>query len=554
TSTGFSFDISIPTVEAVDSSMDEAALRDVLSGGFMKHVAEVAALDATRITIPEVTVTSTSTTYGVTQTTKSVLRNIVLDNVTDGIATRVSVDGLDVTATDGRVTLGSFSANAVDFNSILGMYGLTAGGDAGAPLKTYYKDVQIEGGSFSGNGVTCSIGSMSTGELKGRAIAVAYKDYMEAAVKLGESTGGEPPAEAIRTVVAYLMDLFEAFEGSPFAINGFDCSGKDPAGSAFAFGIGKFSFEGYTPGFYPAMRLEDLNIAADDGQVSVGAIDWKVTDLHKPFAVLKANMDKLDSQWFENNWRLVVPDWQGLAITDVNVDVPSTDVPGGRVKGSLASFDLTLGDYVNGIPSTISSSAKNLVVPFPENSTDPQVVMLLSLGIKQLDLGYDIAAKWDAQAKTIRIDKIGIEGSELGSLAVAATIGNAAEQIFALNTETMMAALMGVTVKDLKIDVADSGLGNIGWPILAGQEGVDPTTFRDKMAATAEGFSIALLGSTDTARQLGQSIGNFIKGTAGSVSISIVAKDPNGLAIPLLMQASQDPSILGSQVTVTGGQ
>src|SRR5262249_20750437 len=52
---GFTSNLSIPTITLVDSSMDEAALRDALSGGFSKHVQEIANLNATSITIPEVT-------------------------------------------------------------------------------------------------------------------------------------------------------------------------------------------------------------------------------------------------------------------------------------------------------------------------------------------------------------------------------------------------------------------------------------------------------------------------------------------------------------------
>ncbi len=49
--------VTIPSVEAVQSSMDEATITDILSGNLAGNAAALAELDATSITIPEITVT-----------------------------------------------------------------------------------------------------------------------------------------------------------------------------------------------------------------------------------------------------------------------------------------------------------------------------------------------------------------------------------------------------------------------------------------------------------------------------------------------------------------
>jgi hypothetical protein len=61
-----------------------------------------------------------------------------------------------------------------------------------------------------------------------------------------------------------------------------------------------------------------------------------------------------------------------------------------------------------------------------------------------------------------------------------------------------------------------------------------------------------LLGSTDSARQLGVAIGDFVTGKASALTINIASKDPNGVAFPLLMAATEDPTVLAGQVDVTG--
>ena len=37
-----------------------------------------------------------------------------------------------------------------------------------------------------------------------------------------------------------------------------------------------------------------------------------------------------------------------------------------------------------------------------------------------------------------------------------------------------------------------------------------------------------------------------------SKDINVAAKDPNGISVPLLMQASNDPTVLASAVDITG--
>ena len=73
-----------------------------------------------------------------------------------------------------------------------------------------------------------------------------------------------------------------------------------------------------------------------------------------------------------------------------------------------------------------------------------------------------------------------------------------------------------------------------------------------QMAGVAEGAALQMLGSTDQARALGAAVGDFMSGKTKSVRIDITAKDPNGISVPQLMQASDDPTVLASAVDITG--
>jgi hypothetical protein len=113
-----------------------------------------------------------------------------------------------------------------------------------------------------------------------------------------------------------------------------------------------------------------------------------------------------------------------------------------------------------------------------------------------------------------------------------------------------MAASMEVTLKNVKLDVADAGLGDKLVPLMA--QGADPATFRAQLAGQAEGLAIAMLGSTDQARALGTALSDFVKGDKKALTVNVASKDPAGLPVPVLMQASDDPTILAPRLDITG--
>ena len=128
--------------------------------------------------------------------------------------------------------------------------------------------------------------------------------------------------------------------------------------------------------------------------------------------------------------------------------------------------------------------------------------MLLALGIDRVNLGFDLSAAWDKATQTVNVDKVAINGKDLGSVAVAAVIGNAAEQLFDANPDVMQAASLGVTLKSLKLDLSDAGLGDKIVPMFAGEQNMDAATFRSQIAGIAAGTALQLVGATDAGKAL----------------------------------------------------
>jgi hypothetical protein len=98
----FAFELKIPSVVAVDSSMSEDQIKDVFTSNFLTHADQLASLNATSITIPELTAVFTvEGTGGGTSTVT--YRDIVLTNVKDGRADKVSV-GSGESVSQGETT------------------------------------------------------------------------------------------------------------------------------------------------------------------------------------------------------------------------------------------------------------------------------------------------------------------------------------------------------------------------------------------------------------------------------------------------------------------
>lgn len=555
TDSQFSIDshVSIPTVTAVDSTMDEIALRDALTGGFSKHVDELAKLSAASITIPEITLTMSSKA-GSTATNSTVsYKDLVLTNVKNGVAESASVGSATSQTSEGTFTFGKMSTGLLDIGGILALYQMVPNGGADSPMKPIYKDFTWDGAKFETPEVSCDIGKIHTDEFDARPLKVSFGELMDASKQMEQvQTGATPPPEAMGKVITFLTDVFQAFKSTPTSIGAVNCTGKNNDGKNFTLGLGGVQMDGFSPGSYPSISFNDLKIAADDGHVSLKSATFKSIDFSQPIAVLEDQGTNMAPAWFETNWRKIIPAWAGMSLAGLSVDVPDEKNPGDRVQVELADFDLTLSDYLNGIPTRITSSAHGVSVPLPPDSEDETAQMLKAIGITKINANYELSASWDKASQSVKVDKVSVSGNDLGSMVLTALIGNATEQLFDTDPKVEQVAGLGVTVKNLNLTVTDAGLGDKLVPLLAEQQHADPATYRTQMAGVAEGAALQMLGSTDAARALGVAVGDFLSGKSKSVSINVAAKDPNGITVPVLMQASNDPTVLANAVDITG--
>ena len=220
------------------------------------------------------------------------------------------------------------------------------------------------------------------------------------------------------------------------------------------------------------------------------------------------------------------------------------------MKASLASFDLTLGQYVNAIPTRISSSARHFVFDVPDRPGDAQLAMLHALGLTTLDLGYDLKLHWDEASQTLALDKAAVEGKDLGSVSVAMLLGNAVRDLFGNDMTAAAAAGQAMTIKSLNLDLVNDGFLKLIYAATAKEQNATPEAVQAMLGGTGKGMVLALFGANPQSEDLATAVESFLEGAAKALSAEFTAKAPEGIPLSTLESAQDDPSAIANAIDI----
>ncbi|WP_127752826.1 hypothetical protein [Devosia sp. 1566] len=546
--------VEIDTIEAVDSNLDEATLREIFSGNIADNAEALASLSATSITIPAINV-RIETTSGDNDATQStvVFNDLVLTDVVNGVAATVSLGGTTVESEDeGSAQMGAMTAATLDIGAVLGLYGLVQTNPSNE-LTPLYTNFNFEGGSFKAPEVSCTMGPITMAEVKGRPLRHSMAEFMALSSALDDEDEDDetPSPELMGAALRMYADIFTAFETSPAQFGGFDCNGVDDEDRPLTVGVKSMSMAGLSPGIYPEITIEGMTIAVEgDGHFEMGRAVFKQIDLAGPIAAIEAAPEAIDQAWLDANARALVPAFTGFSLEQISVDVPDPEDSSVRIKGSLGAFDLALAEYRNGIPTDFLMSATNLAFALPEDTSDPQLAQLRALGVTDIDAGFKIAAAWNEATSSIDINEISVTGADLATIVMTGTLTNATAALFDLDADTALAAGMELAVGKLNVDVSDQGLTDIIFAAVAAEQGTQPEALRPIFAGLAEGTIVGLLAGAADAQNVGRAINTFVSGQAKNLNIDVVAKEPGGVSVVDFMAAEEDPKVLIDKVTI----
>lgn len=560
------YNLVIPSVEVTDGNLTEAQVRDLFRVQSVNDLGKWAGITAKSLRIPEI-----SMKYSVPAATPGgrpidetiTYRDIELVDIVDGVAASTLVAGADVTAAEGMsMTFGKMSSGRFDIGALLAFYGIGSDGTAvaGAEMKEVYADFAFEGGSFTvGTGtpvVSCEFGGATAGRFLARPLRTSLADLEAVVLRVQEAQKTDPsamPAPAdVKSLIGYYTDLLTAFTSEPMQFDGFDCSGSDvTTGKPFKVSSGAIGIGNFEPGIYPDISLDGFNVEADGGLVKLGNLTWKKMDLNGPIEALNA-ATTLDEAWFVANWRKLIPAMDGLSISDVTFDIPDPAAPGSRNKGTAGLFDITLGKYVNGLPSEIAVALDDATLPLPpELAAGPAAAAIAERGITEITSDTHVKLHWDEASNTIVVDELLSDADEFFRIAIKGNIGNATPALFGDDEAAAMQAGLGLTVKDLTVDIEDRGFYGMVLAISSAEGGQPMQATRTALSGMVQGMTLAILGSDETSLAAVGELGKFLSGANSKVSITITAKDGVGLSLADLSALEKDPTVLAGKVTVT---
>lgn len=545
------FKLTVPTVETTDASLDEAEIRTIFAGDIAGTASELAALDAASIRIPEIRIEYEvpSPSGGAAQKSVLVYRDLELADVSDGVAQSASVGSAEVDAGEGvRFTFGRMSAGRLDIGGLLGFYGL--GTKAGSQeIRPVYADFVFDGMEIKGPEFSCEVGPARTAEFAARPLQYSFQDMMVHAQQLeaAEKAGSEPSPEVITRMIAFYVDFLTAFKSSPTEFDGLTCSGKDDEGNKLEVRSGALTIGGFEPGTYPEISLNDLRIDVEnEGWLELANFTWKAMDFSTAIATLKGAGTAIDQSWLKANWRKLIPVFDGLSISGFGIDVPDEEKSGERIQASIGGLDVSLADYVNGIPASVALSGADIEIALPADA-GPEVA---ALGIEKVDLDYHVAVHWDEATETIVVDRVEFSSAEIGAVRLSGTLGGATSALFSSDIETATAAAMDLTFKDLQLDVTDEGITSVIIALAAKEEKLEPAAFRAVLSGLAQALPLALLGANEEAVAVGTALREFVDGRP-NLSLTVTATDPAGIALAELEALEKDPAAIAGKLSIT---
>lgn len=544
------YGLKVPTVEIVDGNLNEGAIRG-LFGGAPAALQPLATLTAKSLTIPEISVTYKVDVAGA-QPAVITYRDLTLTDVVDGVAASATVGAAEFSGPEGASgTFGEMSTGRFDIAALLGFYGFIANSSASTEMKEVYADFKFTGGTLSAPEFSCKFGTAEAGSFSARPLKQSMADVQTILfeAEAAQKAGTELSPDKIKQLVLFYTDMLTAFTSTPMTFDGFSCSGKDDKGRPMTIASGLISADGFEPAIYPKFSLDDFRIeVANEGHLNFGNFTWKQMDFSSAIATLEA-ATSFDEAYFEANWRKLVPYFDGVSLTDLDIDVPDENKPGTRITATLGSFDSTLSNYVNGIPANIALSLGNFILPITAEMTDLPVADLLARGIDKLDISLGTKLAWDQATSTIKVDDVLIDMGTLGRINLSGTFGNATEALFADNTDQATMAAMMLTLLDVTVEVEDRGIGSIVFAAGAKDAGQPEASFRTAVAGMAQGMTLAFLGNTTEALTAAQQLGTFLTG-ASHLKLTITAKDPAGIGLADLAAAETNPAALAGKLNV----
>jgi len=502
-------------------------------------------IDATKVTIPDLKVQQNVGGRSETATYK----NVVLSNIRQGrIAEAVAgATGAEIGDSQDRmvVSYGRLSLSDLDAPAFARLYEVKEA--APGPLTKIY-------GAFSIENLDFVDGKSGT---RGRIAHLGGRDFMARGTRdswagtlaiLTELADREKPTEAEqKRLLTTTADFLTAFDIGQIEATDIEFKARPEGRKGEAVStIRRMAYASAKNGAPADARVEGIEVRQDDGRIGIETIAFTGFSFASTFETLKNLGDKPLKDLDASTLRGLAPTLGTMRIAGIHIDVPGTTTKTNgfdRVKASLKSFEVTAGEPLNAIPTTLSVGLNNFAMDLPERSTDEGIRTLTDMGYRALDLSMGLAARWKEDTQELALQDVSVQGQDMGRIALTGTLSEVGRDVFNPDTALATVALIGARAKELRLTVENGGLFDRYLAQAAKEQKTSPEALRRTYAAGAAMVVPTVLGSSPQAKTLSQAISRFIA-KPGRLTVTARAKDPAGLGIADLVAASDPSSVV----------
>jgi hypothetical protein len=530
----------IPSAEirGTNLSRDELArLLDPASGTSLAQ--RINGLAASEVVIPELR----AETAGTAGRQSAVYRDIRLSNVGSGrISSAQAASGsFDSPAPEGptRGTFARMDVSDIDLGTVMSLLD-DQPTPAPGELKRIYGAFSVEGMATEGpKGARFRVARMAGRDFRAR----PTRDGWTASAKAlaGHTDLNEAsPEERSRTVSA-MVDLLEAFDIGSLEASGIefsDAGGPDKAG--------RISRIAYTGGGSAEFRIEGIDVGAEDGRVRVAT--FSIGGISTGAALTAAReLAGKTAALTPGEIRRLVPTIGSVRLSGIEVDTKTKGTTA-TVPVSLGSLELLADKPVEGIPTDLRLTLRNLSVPVAAAGEDDTAKQLAGLGYNKIEASMTAALGWNEAGQELVIRELSADGAGMGSVRIRGVVGNVPRDAFSADEAMAAIAWVGATARSIDVVVQNTGLFE---RLLASQAAEKKKTvdeLRREYGMTAAVGIPLMLGNSAPAKALGQAVARFIA-KPGRLTIEARTRDSGGLGFADFA-ASPDPTALLEKVEI----
>ncbi|MDE2363280.1 MAG: hypothetical protein KGM42_11430 [Hyphomicrobiales bacterium] len=508
-----------PRIEFSGASMTKGDAQKLMSAADPRSGAErIAAIDAARISIPELTTETKTGDYAQT----FVYRDLVMQNVAHGVAATLDASGASLESqrgdshTSGR--FGAMHAEGVDFPAAVRMTAETRK-SADEPKRQTTASFTMASMSFD----MAQNGKVSAEHIVGRNFSGRpLAAPMSALVELAPKTGAAPSETQQRAAGLMMTDLLGSVDVGALSMDNVLIT-RDAAasktGDAVSMKVAHVAIDGMANGKMSNLSLEGIENKAERGAFKLDRIALSGLDTLPMFEAAAKSLK-------------ATPRFDHMELSGLSAAPEEGPVKLGRVV-------IDAKNWQGGAPTAVRADMQNFDFSLAGEAAQ-RAPMLVALGYDHIDLGATIDASLDPDKKELTVTEASLHEDQIGAARIGAFLTHVSPDLLSGEADAMKSALAAIVFWKADLHLQNGGVLDRYVAAQSKETGKPTAAVRENLAIGGRALvrSLFITGGKPNPQvdRVAEAVADFVKG-AKNFDLSLFA--PDGIGAIDLMMAGQ---------------